>query len=303
MHIRSAHIIRALHHTDPRRWWRRATIVLLSSLLLACSVVRLAYNNADTLIYWNFDDAFDFDKAQSALVHQRIDEWFAWHRRTQLPRYAQWVTEAEKDALGPITPQLACERRQELQTMAFDALDHALPAMAEVLLELRPEQIEHMKQYQAKMNKKFRRDYLPEDPQDRIEMAAKFTRRIAEYFYGDFGRDERDALQADVAALPFDAEVIYGERLRQQQRFVELIDKLRSQHATPAQAQMGLHDFFHDAIDPPQEPQRGRMQRWIEAGCELNAKIHNRTTPEQKQNAATRLKSWHDDFLILARQS
>ncbi len=284
------------------RAWRWCLILGLSAVLLACSVVRLAYNNADTLLYWKLDDAFDFNREQSALVHQRIAQWFAWHRRTQLPRYAQWLVQAETDAMNPMTPQLACERREELQGMIFDAVDHAMPAMAEVVLSLSPEQIAHLKKYEAKTNKDFRHDYLQKDPEDRVDAATKFTRKILEYFYGDLSDDQIQALRTDIAALPFNAQVVYDERLRQQQLFLELIDGLQSQHASQAQAEAALHDLFHEAADPQQEPRRSRMRTWIAAGCELNAKVLNRMTPEQKEHAVERLQSWHDDFLRLAQQ-
>lgn len=280
----------------------QATILMMLVLALtACSIVRLAYNQADNIAYWQLNRAFDFNDNQAAKVKAGIHQWFQWHRRTQLPVYAGFLVRTQQEALAPVSPALVCERRLELEGWGKLAIDQAVPAMADLVMSLSSEQVKHLETYQAKTNDDFRDDYLSGDAKDQQEAALKFTLKVAELFYGRLDRAQREFLRGEIAAQPLNARHVYEERLVYQQDFVRLIRRLHAQNATPAQAQQALRDLFQQFFDPPKEPLRGQRQQWIAAGCKLTASLHQQTTPEQKQKAAQRLRDWETDFRILAK--
>jgi len=66
------------------RKFNTCIVAALLLLLAACSSLRLAYNNGDTLLYWWLDAYVDFDSGQKGEVKQDIDDLFRWHRKTQL---------------------------------------------------------------------------------------------------------------------------------------------------------------------------------------------------------------------------
>ncbi|RZL00539.1 MAG: hypothetical protein EOP36_15280 [Rubrivivax sp.] len=281
-----------------------ATVLIMIVLALtACSVVRVAYNQANLLVYWQLNKAFDFNDDQSAKVKGAIRQWFQWHRQTQLPIYSQFLTRAQKEALAPVSPALACERRTELEGWGRKALDQAVPAMAELVLSLTPEQIKHLEQYQAKTNEDFRDDYLQDDLEDRQAAAAKFVVKVAEVFYGRLDKAQRDHVKREIAAQPLNAQHVYEERLGYQREFVQLIRRLQGQNATPTQAQQGLRDLFQQFFDPPREPSRRQRQQWITLGCQFTSDLHQQTTPAQKEKAAQRLRDWEADLRILSKET
>ena len=49
-------------------------VLAFAILLAACSSLRLAYNNADTLLYWWLDAYVDFDSGQKADIKQDIGD-------------------------------------------------------------------------------------------------------------------------------------------------------------------------------------------------------------------------------------
>lgn len=289
-------------HPSLRTSWRAALILCLVAMLGACSVVRLAYNQADTLIYWQLNRAFDFNDTQSAQMRLAIKQWFQWHRRTQLPVYAQFAARAQKEALGPVPATLACERRNELEALGRKAVDQAVPALADLVLSLSPDQIKHLESYQDDTNEDFRDDYLQAKAADRDKAATKFVLKWAELFYGSLDKPQREQLKQHIAALPLKAQDIYQERLAAQRTFVQTIRRLQSQHATPPQAQQALREMFQHFFDPTSEPQRAQRLQWIAAGCQLTSTLHGLTTSQQKDNAAKRLRSWESDFRLLSTQ-
>ena len=82
------------------RWAIIAALVLLSVGLTGCSAVRFGYNQAPELVYWWLDGYADFDDPQSRRVRDMLGQWFGWHRRTQLPDYANLLQRAQADVLA-----------------------------------------------------------------------------------------------------------------------------------------------------------------------------------------------------------
>ena len=298
------HIPQGLMSITPRvtRSLSVSLLMMIVLALTACSVVRLAYNQADHLAYWQLNRAFDFNDEQSVQVKGAIRQWFQWHRRTQLPVYVPFLARAEKEALAPVSPALACERRTELEGWGRKAIDQAVPAMADLVLSLSPDQVKHLEKHQAKTNEDFRDDYLEDDVQDRHKAAAKFVFKVAEIFYGRLNESQRDHVKSEIAALNLNAQNVYEERQVYQREFVQLIRKLNTQKANPAQAQQALRELFQQFFDPPREPLRSQRLQWIAAGCKLTSSLHQQTTPEQKEKAAQRLRDWESDLRILNKQ-
>lgn len=295
--------MRAMPRLPAKRPWQVAILALIVLLLSACSVVRVAYNQANHIAYWQLNRAFDFNDEQSVKVKAALRQWFLWHRQTQLPVYAQFLVRAEAEALTPVSAALVCERRAELEDWGRKAIDQAVPAMAELMMSLSPEQLKHLEKYQAKTNDDFRDDYVQDSQEDRQAAATKFVVKLAEIFYGKLDKAQRELVRQEIAAQPLNAQNVYDERLVYQREFVQLIRQLQAQQATPPQAQQALRALFRQFFDPPLEPLRTQRRQWIAAGCQLTAKLHQQTTSEQKEKAAQRLRDWEKDLRILAKET
>ena len=81
--------------------WKAWIIVSLMPLLAGCSGLRLTYGQGPLLAYWWLDRQVDFSTEQAPRVREALTDWFAWHRSTQLPDYAQGLGEVAAAAAGP----------------------------------------------------------------------------------------------------------------------------------------------------------------------------------------------------------
>ncbi len=71
---------------------RLLIVALLCTVILAgCSANRLLYNRADTFIRWAADDYVTLTREQQAAFDQRLDDFLAWHRSEELPRYREFI--------------------------------------------------------------------------------------------------------------------------------------------------------------------------------------------------------------------
>ena len=75
----------------------KVTLALgLACTAVACSSLRLAYQNADTYLFFRANSYLDLDPKASDELDERVNEFFAWHRKNALPQYARLSEEAAK---------------------------------------------------------------------------------------------------------------------------------------------------------------------------------------------------------------
>ncbi|MGC4062313.1 MAG: DUF6279 family lipoprotein [Aquabacterium sp.] len=281
---------------------RRALLCVAVLLLTACSIVRTIYNQAPNLAYWQLNRAFHLDDDQADQVKRNLRAFFQWHRQTELPVYAQLLARAAREAQGNISPELACERRAEFEKVGRRSIDKAVPMLAELLRSLKPEQIKNVSDYIGDLDEDFRDDFLSGDQAERDQAWGKYALKWAEFFYGRFSKEQREALVNGVIAGPLSAQDAYGEMQRTQGEFMQIVRRAVAERPPQAQIEQALRTMFHDIFEPPTEARRLRLAKWINAGCALGSATHNGTTAAQRDKVSERLLSWESDVRILSTQ-
>lgn len=278
---------------------------LLTLLLLGgCSAVRIGYNQAPALAAWWLDGYMDFDAEQAPRVKGALDQWFAWHRSTQLPDYADLLAAAQLQVMQPATPQQMCRWADELRLRLAAALSHGVPLAAELLPMLKPAQLAHLEQRYRKSNRDFEQDFLqPGD--ERLQASIKRTIDRAEMLYGRLDEQQRQRVVASVAASPFDPAQWYAERRALQGQTLQTLSRLTAGGPAGADRAVNLaalQALAERMLRAPPGPYRSYQQRLTDYNCAFVAHLHNSTTPAQRQAARDRLKSWEEDLRALAAQ-
>lgn len=275
----------------------------LASLLAGCSALRIGYGNGETVAYWWLNGYVDIDQAQRSWVRQRIDDWFAWHRRNELPDYARlladWRGRLKQPRLGEAE---VLQAYADVRARTLRGLDHALPGLAELALSLRPEQIDHVEKKFAANDDKFRREYLGDDREALQEARFRKALKQAEYWFGDFSREQRTAIRAASDARPLDPQAVLAERRRRQAAFVALLRRIRADKPPREKVEALLREQFVAAIDhATDDPQRRAFFDTSRHGsARFAATIVNLATPAQKTHAAKLLQEWTDDLSRMA---
>ena len=272
-------------------------------MLSGCSALRIGYSQAADLAYWWLDGYADFNGQQTLRVREALTQWFAWHRKTQLPDYAQLLVRAQAEVRGDTTPARVCEWQGELIKRAHTAWDQAAPAAAEWALSVTPQQIQHLERRYAKANDEFRDDYLQEDPRERTEATIKRTVDRAESLYGRLDAAQRTRVAAAMARSPFDPELWLAERKLRQQDALQLLRRLGADGASREQAQGALRVYVDQLERSPREVYRRYSERLAEFNCAFAASLHNSISPVQRRAALSKLSGWEGDVRALAAQS
>ena len=268
-----------------------------------CSALRIGYSQAADLAYWWLDGYADFDAEQTRRIREALAQWFAWHRKTQLPDYAQLLARAQAEVRSETTAARVCEWQGELLKRAHVAWEQALPAAAEWALSVTPQQIQHLERRYAKANDEFRDDYLQEDPRERNEATIQRVVERAESLYGRLDDAQRARVAAAMARSPFDPELWLAERKQRQQDALQLLRKLRAEGASPAQAAGALRVYVEQLERSPREAYRRYSGRLTEFNCAFGASLHNASSPAQRRAAAAKLNGWEADLRALVAQS
>ena len=291
---------------------RRIIGLALLLVLAGCGLLRLTYDQAPKLTYWWLDAYVDIRPEQAPKVHEAIERWFDWHRRTQLPEYAALLAQAEPEVMVDTTPAAMCAWSAEIERRLDLALEQAEPALAELALMLAPAQRRHIAQRMAKVDAELRADFLQADPAER--RAASFKRLLGRYemLYGRLDAVQRERLAALLASSPFDAQRWLDERRTRQREIMQALDRLgaavaiegrgvsAAQSQAQAQAQVAVHSIVKQFLHSPRAEDLAYERRLVQDHCVIAATIHNLTTPAQRRAARARLQAWEEDARTLA---
>jgi hypothetical protein len=279
----------------------------LSGLLLlgGCSAVRIGYNHAPTLAWWWIDSYIDFDTEQAPRVKEALDDWFAWHRATQLPAYADLLAAAQVQVMQPATPQQVCRWSDDLRLRLAAAFAQGLPMAADLLPGLKPAQRVHLERRYRESNREFEDKYLQPQPDERLKAAVKRTIDRAEMLYGRLDERQRQLIAAGVAASPFDPAAWLAERQAVQSDTLQTLARLTA--GGPARADRdsnlaGLQALAARVQRAPPGPYRSYQQRLTDYNCAFIAQLHNSTSVAQRQTARAKLRDWEEDLRVLATQ-
>lgn len=285
--------------------WRiiAAAVLVAASLGLAgCSALRLAYNQADTLLYWRLDSYFEFTPTQTPRVRQAIDRWFEWNRRREVPGYAALLDTAADEVLADTTPARVCKWFDDISARLDRAVEQALPDAAVFAASADAAQLDHLEQRQAEVADEWRDEFLQPEPAERRAAAVKRARERAEQLYGRLDANQRERLERGVAASPFDAERWLVERQRRQRDLAQALRELQ-RGATPREdGAQRLRAVWQRVNRSPDAAYRRYLDELVPYNCALSAEVHNSTTPAQRQAAQRQLRAWQADLVELVAQ-
>jgi hypothetical protein len=278
-----------------------AALLVLASALSSCSLaLKLGYDQGSPIAFRWLDGYVDFNDAQSLRARSALDEWFAWHRRTQLPDYADLLARAELELPANTTPERMCAWSSEIRTRIDTAFEHARPALVDVVITLAPLQIANIEKKYAERNETFRDDYLQRNPAARREAGVEREIEHAERLYGSLDDAQRQMIGRRVADSPFDAELSYAERLRRQRDALSLLRRLAGSAATRADADAEIRAYVQRLDRSPSDDYRRYARRLTAYNCAFAAALHNLTSREQRLVAAEKLKRYERDLRALA---
>lgn len=273
---------------------------MLGPALAGCSALRLSYANGPQLAWWWLDGYFDFSREHSPQVQQALDQWFEWHRSTQLAPTTELLGTVALQIMEPLTPAQVCQWQDRARAQVNPALARALVDFAELVPGLGEEQMKHLESHYRKLIDEMRRDFLQPDPAERLQASRKRTRERAARIYGSLGDAQLQVISDGMAASPFDPELLLLERQRRQRDTLQTLRRLLNERADRDQRVAALRALVQRSERSPNIEYRVYQARLAEFNCALAAQVHNAATPAQRRKARDNLRGWAEDLRSLA---
>ncbi|MDP3701387.1 MAG: DUF6279 family lipoprotein [Hylemonella sp.] len=280
----------------------RIISALLLLVLAGCSAVQTGYNNAPTLLYWWLDGYIDFDQAQSTPVRESLDSLHAWHRRQELPAYADLLKSVQQQALGKVTPEQACTHVAQVRVHLQRLAEQSAEGLARLAPSLQPGQLRHLDRQYEKHNRKWREEWLDGTPAVLLERRLERTVERYEDFYGSLSDAQKTLLRQRIVASSFDARLAWAERLRRQQDTLRVLQEHRSSDR-PAHVQAEMLALVLRSLEPRGVEARAQFERMLQDGCQTMAALHNSASETQRRRLVERLRGYEADLRALGAQS
>jgi hypothetical protein len=272
-----------------------ALAIGLACCAAACSSLRFAYENADTYLYFRANGYLDLDGKAADELDERIDEFFAWHRKNALPQYARLSEEAAKRVSKGLSREDLVWGYDSLVAHARQSLRVAAERIAPLLERLTPQQLAHMEKRFAEDNRKFAREYLRGSEAERRKRRAKRVEERLEDWVGQLSPVQREKVRQFSERTQLYDELRVRERERMQAELVAMIRKREVQKRLPdwiANWDRG-RDPAHLAAS-----ERFRLEYYS-----FVLEIDKTLTPQQRTRAAANFRRYAEDFTLLARRA
>jgi hypothetical protein len=273
--------------------------MVLALTLIGCSANRIAFNNAPTLIYYWLDSYFDFDGPQSADIKASLKELQAWHRKEELPQWAELLKNLQPVAHQEVSAAQVCTLWGFLQQRLQAPTNHLAPALARLSQSLKPTQMEHIAAEFKKRNQNWREEWLDLTPAERLARRSQQIVERSERFYGKLNDSQREKIRTQLAASGYDPEMLQREMLRRQQDSLQTLTRARSGQWTPAEIEIELLALFARAFASPDIALRQYNESITQSACAAVAAVHSSSTAEQKSKLWKTLQEYEADVRAL----
>ena len=276
-----------------------ATMVVLA----ACSSVKFAYNQSDTLLYWFVDAYVDLDSEQAGLVKEDIGQLIKWHRKTQLRDYSQFLVKAQGQLAGNMTQADLKADYKDIKGRTETLAYKALPELTDLALSVKPAQIANIEEKFRKNNDTYRKKFVAIDTDKKQKQRYKKSMEQFELWFGNFSKEQEAILRKASDVRPLDNQVWLDERIIRQKKIIAVLREIQSKklgkEATSALLNGLLKDIFGRFDSPERKP---FFDAYIDSTINLTHTAIKIATPEQKAHAQKRMQGWIDDFKILAAE-
>ena len=267
-----------------------SVFLLIATLVVGCTtnslVIRYFYGRIDNNLNARILSMAEFSEAQKAEIKQAVDEYAAWHRRNELPRYAAFIDELQdKVESGQIEFEVVMHDMEVVRDFAKTSfLRSPFVRSPDFMRNLDDSQVNQVEAHFDKQNEAFlerAEQYRSEDGlQKRLKRIVKNTRR-----FGINLTEEQKQIIAD-GLRQYDNDAMERHLLwnRWEQ---ELIDLLRERNDPEFESKLTAHLHQYQDQMRIHNPERDLHNRMVSA--QLIHDVVQNLDPKQRKILVAKL--------------
>jgi hypothetical protein len=267
----------------------------LAAALAACgATTRVVYDSADPMILMSIERHLALEGGQWKLARTSIARFHAWHRRSELPRYAELLD----DAAGRVRRGLARSDVQwgvqAVRTRYAALVEAAVRESMPLLDTLDAENVATLERRFAQENAKRVRERLSGDATKRRAERVKAVRKRLEDWTGPLGEAQVELVARYVDATAGYPPHAHEVRLRRQRELVEMLGRAVQADSPPRPADLQALFLAWGLGRTPEA--RGREEHFVQLLLDLDRSL----TAAQRAQVVERLTGYAQDARALA---
>src|SRR5258706_78023 len=289
-----------------RRALRLLAVAAAGLVLASCSLTRLvfsnvtiAYNNATPVIAWMVDDYVDLTEPQKDWGRDRLSRTIAWHRGQGLPEYRRFFEKLSAQVADNVSVEEARTAHREVRGHYRRLLEHMLPDMAELLLQLDADQIAQVERKFSVENRKIVKESVDGTPEKRSARRARRYFEQLEEWTGRLNASQRELIASRLKTMPEHVEERLAERGYRQAGIVALA---RSRPARE-QAIAELRRLVIEAESWRRPEYQQKVRERDEQLFEMISPLSQTLSANQRARLQQRLRSFMRDITELTASS
>jgi hypothetical protein len=255
----------------------------------------IAYNNAPPVLTWMLDDYIELSEAQKSWVRERLARTIAWHRAHELPEYRRFFAALSSQIDDNVSLEEARNAQRDIRAYYHRLLEHMLPDMAQLLVQLDAEQIAQVERKFAAENRKIVKESLEGTPEERRALrATRYVKNLQEWT-GRLTAAQRELIAARASAIPEYLDERMGERRYRQNALLELARAKPSRE----QAMAGLQRLLINTDSWRRPEYREKMRERDEQLFELISALSATLSAGQRSHVKERFHGFMRDITEL----
>jgi hypothetical protein len=204
---------------------QRCAALLCGALLLVGCSSQFLYNRLDTVAYLYLKTQVSLEDLQSAQLRGSLRDFLAWHRSSELPRYAAFAQSLARDAAQPLGRARIDRARLDIEALWRDAVSRAAPDAARFLAGLNATQRDELFESLAEDDPDLREEYCETpEPKRRRKQFDSFV-DTAEDWVGTLTPAQRELVASRLGALRPTSCGWVDNRMRVRRGFRELLER------------------------------------------------------------------------------
>jgi hypothetical protein len=289
--------------SKPLQTIKITAICCLVLLITACSTVRFAYNQGDTLIRWWIDDHIGLTAEQEVLTRELLEQQFWWHRTEQLAEVSKTLEQLRRQLHRPLSTQEVSQFSDDLKKFIYTIAKKSTPDAAKIFVTLQNNQIEKMQKRMQKGNEKFAKEWLPPSVEKQNKVRADKVIDRVEWLFGTINKEQEEKIRQHIKNNPLDMNMVYQERLRRQNDLIKIVKTIHQNKLNQQQAEELLTIYMKNFEYGTTKEQQDFGKKRAAIGVQLSSFITHTMNDEQRKYASGRVETWALDVQELVKES
>ena len=276
----------------------RAALLFVSCLVLAGCGAQFLYNRLDTVAWLYVKTQVSLEDLQSRQLRDSLRSFLEWHRRTELPRYADFAAALARDAARPLGRARIDRARLDIEALWRGSVARGAPDAAQFLAGLDSAQRDELFASLAEDDAEVREEFCDAPEKKRRERQFKTVVESAEDWVGRLTPAQLELIRSGLAPLRPSGCAWAESRVQFRQDLRDLVER-GSRDPDYAQRVARLLSNPEERWDPQY---RAVFESNRDAVIDLLAELDTALNPRQRAKLAEKLTNYARDFRALAAQ-